>query len=499
MIINLSEEEVPDLFNCDVCIAGGGAAGITIARELAGTNLNVILLESGGLERDDETSKLNEGSASGNIVHGGHYLESSRLRYFGGATNHWGGFCRPLDELDFLKKDWVPNSGWPFTKDTLEPYYRRAEEVVEIGSFAELDHKQNLWGDSLRENQGIRAPFWQFSPPTRFGSRYKEDIEEAENIRLLLKANLTNIRLKDNKEAVDQVQVQSLEGASTAIKPKLLILAGGGIENPRIMLNCRDDMPDGIGNQNGIVGKYFMEHPHIDESGLILTMETEENDDFWKAFRKQEKDEVEILRFLALNESIQQEEKLLNFCSNITYLAPIDDDNYFPKSVGDLSQQVSFRKSSRPGKPPQISMLGSMAEQMPSETNQVSLTEERDALGMHRVDLKSRVSSDELEIYQRTMEIYGKALGLNKMGRIRIDLDENTHIRGGSHHMGTTRMSDDPKRGVVDKDCKVHGLDNLYIAGSSVFPTAGCANPTLTLLALAVRLSDHVKKEMSHE
>ncbi|MDZ7771680.1 MAG: GMC family oxidoreductase [Balneolaceae bacterium] len=131
---------------------------------------------------------------------------------------------------------------------------------------------------------------------------------------------------------------------------------------------------------------------------------------------------------------------------------------------------------------------------MPDASNAVRLTGEKDALGLRKVRLACRVSYREADSYRRSLRLLAGALGRERMGRLRLDLDRASRVDGGAHHMGTTRMSAHPGEGVVNPDCRVHGMDNLYIAGSSVFPTSGFAHPTLTLVALAARLADHLRK-----
>ncbi|MDZ7771685.1 MAG: hypothetical protein U5K31_02940 [Balneolaceae bacterium] len=158
MIIDLREDEVPELETYDVCIVGAGAAGITLAREFAGGNLRIALVESGSFTQEQQVQQLYEGEAQGEIPGADSYLNTSRLRYFGGTTNHWGGWCRPLDAIDFEEKAWMPYSGWPISRDDLNPYYRRAEEVVEINSFEPLDQLQYTWSDQHRRNTTFARP-----------------------------------------------------------------------------------------------------------------------------------------------------------------------------------------------------------------------------------------------------------------------------------------------------------------------------------------------------
>jgi choline dehydrogenase-like flavoprotein len=516
MHIDLMKMEGNELLHCDVCIAGAGAAGLTIANALAGTKLNVILLESGGFQNDPDTSKLYEGKASGNIAHNDEYLRWSRLRYFGGSTNHWAGLCRPLDAIDFEKRNWIEKSGWPVNREDLEPYYRKAEETVEIGSFKNLDAEQfQLDYINFRE-AGIRAPWYQYSQPVNFGKKFRDPVVQAENIQLILNANLSNIRLSTDKRAVTEVHCRSLNGKKISIVPGKFILACGGIENARILLACRDDIPEGIGNYHGLVGKYFIEHPHIGNSGMMLSgslfsgIETaflKKNksikqgrgvaSEFWNDFERQSIGPVEAKRVFAVSPEMQRHEKLLNLSAEIISGRKLTDhaDDYFPHSLAQISGKLSFAGEADNDPETLYSKIYVRAEQAPSVSNHVKLTREKDALGIPRTELKCSISTAEKEMYRRSLHVLGRGLGIKQLARMRIDIKEDTPATGGAHHMGTTRMSDNPKEGVTDTLGCIHGMENFYIAGSSVFPTGGFANPTLTLVALAHRLADHILSE----
>lgn len=505
MIFDLKKENVSSNVLYDICIVGAGAAGITIAKYFANSSTKVALVESGNFNFDQETQNLYKGETVGNLtqradrkVLEGHYLHTSRLRYFGGTTNHWGGWCRPLDDLDFEYRNWVPDSEWPILKKDLEPYYKEAEKVVEINSFAPLEQRQYQWGKNKDESKDIRAPFFQFSR-TQFRPRYRKEITEAKNVDLFLNSNLTNIKLSENKKRVNHIEIVSLNGNHSSVKAKFIIIACGGIENPRILLNCRDDISDGIGNQNGLVGKYFMEHPHYYNSGKLLTWSWEFNkiEKFygdWSEFRLRMIDGVINKRVFSLSESTQKENRLLNISFEIVDFSELDrNKETLAKAIADLSENI-LNFDGMIDKPvmPQINIR---AEQGPKESNSVSLIGEKDELGMNKIRLTCNVSDDEINNYLKSMQILGKSLGLgvSNNSRLRIDLNKESQIHGGPHHMGTTRMSENPKKGVVDKNCKIHGIDNLFIAGSSVFPTGGFAHPTFTIVALSIRLADHVK------
>jgi choline dehydrogenase-like flavoprotein len=257
----------------DLAIIGGGPAGISLALALAETKLNILLLESGGMSFDPQVQKMYAGSQSGQPYIA---LDAGRLRFLGGGTNHWGGWCRPLDEIDFEARSWMPHSGWPFPRKALEPYYPRAQALVEAGPWI-YDQK----GDAENASRGSVLPlgegglytsWFQFSKmrgdvlPTQFGKRYEADLKRAANITPLLQANITAIRLSPNAKKVERLDVATLDSNGGAakhftVKPRFVVLAAGGMENARLLLASNDVMKTGVGNQNGLVGRFFGDNP----------------------------------------------------------------------------------------------------------------------------------------------------------------------------------------------------------------------------------------------
>ena len=263
---------LPDQTNLetDLAIIGGGVAGITLARTLAGSGLRICLVEAGGLDLDAEVQSLYDGENTG--------IEYStlgtRLRYLGGSSNHWGGYTRPLDPIDFEQRDWVPHSGWPFSIEELLPWYPPATELVEVapGHFDDAEYWGAQTGDRLpRPATGrMRHQFVHFSPPTRFGTRYREELEKANNIEVLLNANVTNIAAADNGRIVKHLAIRTLNGLNHSVRASRYVLAAGGLENARVLLLSNDVVKAGLGNHNDLVGRYFMEHPHLSSFAEIV-------------------------------------------------------------------------------------------------------------------------------------------------------------------------------------------------------------------------------------
>lgn len=528
MIFNL--EALPDQssFYCDLCIVGGGAAGITIALEFANSGVEVLLLESGDLELDDATQELYRGEDIGLPYFD---LEYSRLRYFGGTTNHWGGMCRPLDPIDFETRDWVAHSGWPISYDEFSAYLPRANTICEI---PDSSYDADYWmiaqakslGRSYEQNKSDFAVFddtfhpgiLQFSPPTKFGETYRQKLEAADNIKILLNANVTNLDTPTNPNKVDKLQVMTITKKQATVHPKQVVLATGGIENARILLASNKTHARGLGNKHDLVGRFFADHIEL-ESGYILT---NSNTKFFDQF----KELLRPARFsMDVKPEVQRQNKLVNICMTIerAHNQSITADGVsaarklskqisrgkwpdnFLSDVGTailgMDDIISYTWSKNKPKKSGLYLIMNRVEPQPNPDSRVILSDELDALGMPQVKLNWQLSELDYHSIYQMQNMFAHHLGQSGYGRMNIELDQIFNswpdfTHGGNHHMGTTRMVDNEKKGVVDKNCKVFNIENLYIAGSSIFPTYGHANPTLNLVALAVRLADHLKIKM---
>ena len=500
MIIDARTAELGEPVRADVCIIGGGAAGITLALALESEQRSVCLLGSGGLAFDRTVQSLYEGLAEGQAVPST-YLRSSRLRYFGGTTNHWTGWCRPLDEIDFEPRPWVPHSGWPFTKTRLAPYYDRAAEVVEIDPFNDtLDEGQGAGGDVIFPDarDAVLTKRFHFSPPTRFGAFYRRDLARSETIRVLLHANVTEIEASEAATRIRRLRVVTLTGRQLYIEAGTYVLAAGGIENARLLLVSDSVQTTGLGNQHDLVGRFFMDHQEMGTGYIVLTAHTEA----LAAYQGGQP----AMSVLALSPEAQRRHEVLNLCLILrseTIRRPSPAGG-LPLAIGPAVARLDRLGggAGRGTEPSPVAYARTLAhsETTPNPESRVTLDDEVDAAGLRRARLSWRLTDDDRLRIWRSMEVLGMELARTRRGRVLLDEDEADPWRGwsnGSHHMGTTRMHDDPKQGVVNRDGRVHGLANLYIAGSSVFPIVGFANPTLTIVALTLRLADHLAAELA--
>lgn len=492
----LDARQVPDgtVLSPDLAIIGGGPAGIALALALAGAPFKVLLLESGGMEFDAATQALYGGSTSGAPYL---TLDGSRLRFLGGSSNHWGGWCRPLDASDFEKRDWLPYSGWPFGLAELAPHLPRAQSLLEGGAYL----YDRLGEGPLPEPLlplgpgGVYTSFFQFSVwrgndqhlPTHFGLRYADDLKRIPNLQVLLNANVTGLRLAADARALDRLDVATLSRRRFTVKPRHAVLACGAMENSRLLLASNDVMKAGVGNQNDRVGRFFADHA-IPRDTATLVVFGGQLADYYKTT-----DDHRGAHFRATfspAESFKRARRLLGSLATVEQRVELD-------ALGRAAVTTVSSALGVDGSNAKAYSLGCGLEIAPDPERRLTLTGERDALGLPRLKLHMTVSDQDFARYRATLAEFGRQLLAAKSGMLRLDRKTRSEwlsvIDWGDHHMGTTRMHADPREGVVDSNAQVHGIANLFVAGSSVFPTYGSSNPTLNLLALTLRLADHLK------
>lgn len=525
MIADFRTDDVGSLFQADICVIGAGPAGITIARDLIGSGLQVCLVESGGLDFDEVTQTLYQGS---NIGLPYYDLDVSRLRYFGGSTNHWNGQSAPMDEHDFKVRSWVPHSGWPITRGDLDAYYPRAQEICGLGPFTYDDTLTDLLDieNPKFRSEKIELGFWQFSEPILFGEAYRQELKMAENVRVLLFANVINIETDDSGSTVEWVDIRSIDGKAGRIEARAYVLACGGIENARILLLSNKKEAKGVGNRHDLVGRFFMEHMR----GRCAVMMSEDPRRILGSFRRHWLKGIQYWARLILSETQQTKSQVLNCAAQIGYESDPESGvtaaiqiargisrGRWPDDLGEKIWRIAkdldevlpnayryFIDKKEPIATPKLLYLSFVSEQAPNPDSRVILSDKRDSLGLNQASLDWRVT----ELTRRTVAelttTLGAELGRLNLARVRLESwlsDENMEWaqqqKGSYHHIGTTRMAREPKQGVVDGECRVHGINNLFIAGSSVFSTSGYVNPTLTIVALALRLADHLNKRLN--
>lgn len=503
MIRDAQDLDNATVLQADVCIAGAGAAGITLARRLQGQGLRVVLLESGGFEREDDTQALYEGTEIGELAVG---LATCRVRALGGSTNAWAGWCRRLEDEDFQVRPWMPLSGWPLHGADLAPYYDLAHATLEIGT-DEFDTDAITARSGLQalplDATRVRTSLYQYSPPVRMVVRDRAELEASEDIDLLLHANLTEIELGQDGD-VAGFGCQTLSGVSFRVTAQAYVLALGGIENARMLLASNRQEGAGVGNGHDVVGRYFMEHPHFYKNAWLvtsaardLTLYTGRREAITVDAARPAGVPTEVRGALTLPGGLRSTQGLPGLAAT---LRPFGTEEAAER-MGDVAGDA-LAPLLRSDDALALYALDIRAEQRPIADSRVTLSSERDALGVPRTQITWRIDEADLAAVQTTLTHFGTEIARAGVGRLWMPLDDRGVLQPssfdrGCHHMGTTRMHSDPTKGVVDADLRVHGVPSLSIAGSSVYPTGGFANPTLTLVALAHRLADRLIAELA--
>jgi choline dehydrogenase-like flavoprotein len=512
----------------DVCIVGAGPAGISVARELIGNGARVWLLESGGRDVERRAQRLNRGQSVGYPIHLPH---QSRVRAFGGTTRHWfapgdeSWAARPLDPVDFEVRPGIRYSGWPFDRAHLDPYYAHAQALCQLGPF---DYDPGRWTDQTRTpalplpSGAVETTLFQHGTADFDG--YYQELVRAPNVTLLLHASVVDLATGEDPGQVDRVEVRREDGSRCFVQARLVVLAAGGIENPRLLLLSRRVHRRGLGNDRDLAGRFFAERLSA-RTGFIVSAIPDLTGRAGLYEVHEAAPGVRVQGALRVRDAVQRERQLLN-CAfflgarslsmtaeavrSVATLVKARRRRPLPVGVlghvrniatglGDLGTFAHDRLR-RPDEARSVLILRAQAEQAPNPDSRVTLGARRDRFGLPvaRVDWRP-TSSDRASIRasQETVDTVLRAAGLGHVELMLGDEHPPALLEGNFHHLGATRMHTDPSLGVVDADCRVHGVRNLYVAGSSVFPTYGCSNPTLTVVALALRLADHLKKQLA--
>ena len=506
-LIDANSSDVPTSITPDVCIVGAGAAGITLARQLAQHRRSSLLIESGGEAFDQETQQLYDAAVAGLP-----YLpQQSRLRHFGGSTNHWSGVCKPVDV------DSPPIAGcpaWPVSFADLRKYFEIAHEYCQLGPMQ--------WGardwlprlslppqrrDALTviDNDQIASTVWQYShPPVKFGSHFKDDLLRSPYVSLLTNLNLVSASFRDQQ--IVTLQCRTFRGKQVTITPRRVVLCCGGIENARVLLTLNRDGDRQPGNDRGLVGRYFADHVILlTVADVIPTM-----GDFsyyanqWSTTvtALSTSRPVSIRALFSLTNSAAQRLKIPGIVARLEPATPIA-----PTDTGllEFARAAIAHDAATVGQPAPSTLsrlpLVILFTHVPEWSSRVLINpQDRDPFGSPKAVLDWRVNEQDMQTLRKFASTLGAMLTANRVGRVWWRLSDNHGLadlvrserRVGNHHLCTTRMADDPSSGVVDRNLRVFGTSNLYVCGSSVFPHAGASTPTLTIVALAARLAAHL-------
>ncbi len=511
----------------EVCIVGAGAAGITIARELGGAGVRTCLLESGGM--DAAPAPWVPGDVEpGGVPHAP--LGDARAQGFGGTTSRWTGWCRPLDAIDFEARPWVARSGWPFDAAHLAPYYARAQPLVGLDGRGYATREWERAGARPLPTDGCRLASTMFrcSPPTHFGREHRDEIERSSAVRVYLHASVVGLERDEGGRLVAAVRARTRAGATVRVRARHVVLAAGGIENARLLLDSSDGRRAPIGNAHDLVGRHFMEHPHWWGGALEPPADVTPLALYLVPHTARPAEVREAVGALALGERVQREEGLLNGAVRLVeraawqthpsydlpapaaaraLVAAVRARGPAGRVLRELAgaaagpvdiAAVMARRAAAGRRPPMRIAIRAFIEQAPDPESRVVLSPRRDALGRRLPLLRWRLGEAERRTARRLLALVrdaldGAGLGRAELRPIHDGARWDPSLVGGAHHMGTTRMHASPREGVVDEHGRVHEIGNLHVAGSSVFPTGGHANPTLTIVALSLRLADRLR------
>ncbi len=548
MIGDAADIEAGAVLAADICIVGSGAAGMTLALALTDSGLSVLLLEGGGPQFEAASQALYQGAVADPLLHSP--TEKYRRRAFGGSTAIWGGRCVPFDAIDFEARPWVAGSGWPFGPDVLAPWYEQANALCEAGRFAYTEADAFPAGLRPMLEGFAGADFTadtleRFSIPTDFGARYRARLAQSENVRLLLHASVVALHTGADGRLLDRLDVAGPGGRRFTVRAGQVVLALGGLETPRLLLasrgECEGGHSHGIGNAHGQVGRHYMCHV----AGTLGTLQPAAP--AWHGYDVSD-DGVYCRRRLALTPRAQRRLRTGNFVARLHHPRIPDPSHrtgalsalYFAKpfisheygkrlhggakvtpaarlahlrnvavdargTAGFLShwlrhRTLAARKYPSVIVPPRDNRysLDFHAEQEPNPLSRVTLAHDTDALGMQLLRVDWRHTALDMHTIRASLAALAAQMlqcsaGVFAYDPQEVELAALQDGAYGGHHIGTARMSRDARDGVVNADCRVHGLANLFVAGSAVFATSSQANPTLTIVALALRLADHLK------
>ena len=550
MFINAQQVPEGHVIETDLCVIGAGPAGITIARTLAGGPLDVCVLESGGPEEEAESQALAQGEVTGRPYYA---LDETRHRVLGGSSNRWAGWCRPLDPIDLEQRDWIPDSGWPIDWAEIEPYFQEAAGLCQLEQpdFDPAHWPENipaLYGPDFT-GSGVESVVWQGSPPTKFGKVYRDELKQARNVAVYLYANVTELQAGPEGENVTSAVVACLNGRRFTVKARAYVIAAGAIETARLLLASNSVKPNGLGNDRDLVGRYFMEHPHVVTGRIRVAPHSDSARPLLPALDRAlqgayarvalQRPSGNIKAAYTLNADVQRRERLLNYSAHLTTgsyerreeseayhslklvvgnfrsprrvaeqiknrTMPAGLSTHVKRIVTNLDEVAGTVLNEIVQRPTHLELF-TQSEQCPNPESRVTLSETRDPLGMPQPRLEWRLSNLDKWSVRRSQELLGERLESAGLGTLEpaawlLEDDDpwGSTLHGGHHHLGTARMSEDPTKGVVDPAGRVHGMQNLYVSDSAVFPTGGYANPLLTIVALALRSARHLRTTLSH-
>lgn len=509
MITDIATLTEGSVISADLVIIGGGMAGITLARQWAGNARTVAILESGGRELEPATQDLYAGTATlaadGNAdLAINDYPANSRARLYGGSMHWWGGKCVPLDDADFAERPWIRDSGWPMSRRDLQPYYDRASDLLGIQRFDKDFSKPQIEGRPPVDINGsvhiTTLPRDNTMLSGRFGGKpfdaFLHDFTDAANIAIYLHANVVDFNMAKAGQGIDSLGVATLDGKRYTARGHVYVLACGGMENARLLLAANARNGARFGHRSDALGRYFQGHTTVGKERTATAAGTQVY-----FTRPPESLSLYVDRdprapHAVLGATLKGQKHYKGAAFTVTMDTDPQAGGADERGLQTTAARIDQAGAARPGVNCSCYF---MTETIPNPLSRITLSDVNDALGVPRLDVRWEYDAHALDCFQASLDGFAGELGMSAMGRTCFPIRRDEVVAQMSpsrHHMGTTRMHADPTIGVVDTQQKSHDADNLYVAGSSVFPTSGIANPSLTIVALTLRLSDHLKQKL---
>lgn len=482
MFTNLADGPQNATRQCDLLILGAGPAGITLALEAARStpNLSIVLAEAGGLEPSNQAElELYSGESSGSSKYS---LSTTRLRYFGGTSGHWGGWSRPLDSIDFVARPEAGIIGWPFAKSELEPHYAAAHRWLEVD---DNNYDPNKIDPELRnklidfsDSDQFQNRLFHFSPPTRFGDKYRVDIEQNSHIECMLNAAANEYRY-DNRR-LEAVILTGLHGKRMIVQASRVVIAMGGIESARHLLIMQQSGWQAAGINSPKLARGFADHFGLRPG--ILNLQAD------RVYQRSASNTGQMMPIITPTPQALANNAWQNACMMLE-ITPAADK--LPKGY-TRHQSLGFSGGETWSYSAQM-----ILEPRTNENSRLELSNITDALGLPKLRMFWEIDPRDYQSAHNIFTRFSHEIARMGLGRGQVKpLDTERKRRSAnavSHHMGTARMANDASQGVVDRHLKVFGTDNLYVASSAVFPSFGYSNPTMTIVALAHRLAAHLR------
>jgi choline dehydrogenase-like flavoprotein len=525
-----------------VCIVGAGAAGITLACELDGCGFDVLLIEAGDLS--SRVGEFYEGSAT----HPHPEPKQFRRVGFGGTTAVWGGRCVPFDPIDFEPREQTGNVSWPVAYDEVARFYPAAMDYCDAGRFdflaaTSMPNSGPIIPGFSGDDAVDAAHIERYSLPTDFGKRYRQRLQRSKNVTVMLGLRCLKLNRSEGEDRIESARFIDRIGRIHTVNSSEFILATGGIEVPRLLL-ASDASGIGFGNLSDCLGRFYMCH-FENTCARIIPRNTP------VAFKfERTSDGIYCRRQIRFTPSALRARRLVNTVFRLHFPSYADASHrssvmsaiFLAKSTLLPEYRAILQQHADAIVSPPLQHLGNVlrdvpqlaafardwlfrirlakrklpytlvpnadgsfplefnAEQTPDPLNRITLAEGKDRHGLPLVHVAWRVGDQDAQAVLRAFHILRESLEHSGAAQLLFDDARLAEQIGRSiplgHHIGTARMAATPNQGVVDPNCAVFGLPNLYVASSAVFPTCSHANPTLTIVALAARLAQHLRSRL---